>query len=68
MNLPVFPFRCRCFDRSEHEVLQLSLSEAPAHLNADGGEKLRGWQWLISAILREISHLKGKLPKTTETL
>jgi hypothetical protein len=32
-------------------------SEAPTHLNSDGGEKLRESEWLISAILREINHL-----------
>jgi hypothetical protein len=48
----------RC-DSPEHEVLQPSVSsEAPTHLNSDGGEKLRQDEWLISAILREINHLE----------
>src|ERR1700730_13961693 len=34
-------------------------SEAPTHLNSDRGGKLREDGWLISAILREISHLGG---------
>jgi len=34
-------------------------SEAPTNLNSDWGEKLRGDEWLISAILREINHLDG---------
>jgi len=43
---------------SKHEVLQLSVSsEAPTHLNSDGSEKLRDNEWLISAILLEISQL-----------
>jgi hypothetical protein len=60
VNLPFVPSAIRCFDSPELEVLQLSVfSEAPTHLNSDRGEKLRGEEWLISAILREINHLDG---------
>jgi hypothetical protein len=53
VNLPFVPSAIRCFDSPELEVLQLSVfSEAPTHLNSDRGEKLRGEEWLISAILR----------------
>jgi hypothetical protein len=37
----------------------LSLSEAPMYLNSDPGKKLQERQWLISATLPEISHLRG---------
>jgi hypothetical protein len=48
----------RC-DSPEREAIQLSVSsEAPTHLNSDRGEKLREDEWLISAILREISQLE----------
>src|SRR5260370_11562245 len=40
------------------EVLQLFVSEAPTDLNSRGREKLRREEWLISAILREISQLR----------
>ncbi len=60
MNLPFVPSAIRCFDSPEFEVLQLFVSsEAPTHLNSDRRKKLREGEWLISAILREISHLKG---------
>jgi hypothetical protein len=60
MNLPFVLSAILCFDSPEHEVLQLSVSsEAPTHLNSDGGKKLRQDQWLISTILREINHLQG---------
>lgn len=53
VNLLFVPSAIRCFDSPELEVLQLSVfSEAPTHLNSDRGEKLRGEEWLISAILR----------------
>jgi hypothetical protein len=35
-------------------------SEAPTNLNSDRGKKLREYEWLISAILREINHLEGE--------
>jgi hypothetical protein len=42
-------------------VLQRFLSsEAPTDLNSDGREKLRAREWLISAILREISQLSRR--------
>src|SRR5260370_41441181 len=47
------------------EVLQLFVSEAPTDLNSEGREKLRREEWLISAILREISQLRGG-PRTRE--
>jgi len=28
-------------------------------LNAETGEKLQAWEWLISAILVEFNHLRG---------
>ena len=63
MNLPFIPQRfvvaMQHCDSPEYEVLQLSVSsEAPTHLNSHGSEKLRGDEWLISAILREINHLE----------
>jgi len=40
-------------------LLQLFSSEVPIRLNSDRTEKLRKTKWLISTILREISHLEG---------
>lgn len=40
--------------------LQFFLLKVSTRLNSDDGGKLRKWRWLISAILREFSHLRGK--------
>jgi hypothetical protein len=59
----VNPFRpaeaIRGCDSPGREAFQPFVSsEAPTHLNSDRGKKLRGDEWPISAILREINHLE----------
>ena len=61
VNLPLTPSAiCGCNPTPRFpklQVLQLFLSEVPTHLNSEGEEKLRGREWLISAILLEINQL-----------
>jgi hypothetical protein len=49
-----------CNDSSEPKRLSFFFLKAPTHSNANGAEKLRKDEWLISAILREISQLKRR--------
>jgi hypothetical protein len=44
--------------RSGRRFSSLVSSGAPTNLNSDRGEKFRGDEWLISAILREINQLE----------
>jgi len=45
--------------RSGRRFSSLVSSGAPTNLNSDRGEKFRGDEWLISAMLREINQLEG---------
>jgi hypothetical protein len=45
-------------DHLTHRTLE-ALSNLSTYLNAEGSQKLRISQWLISAILVEINHLQA---------
>jgi hypothetical protein len=59
VNPPFVSSAIRYCDSPKRLVLQLFFSEVPTHLNSSADKKLRECEWLISAILREISQLSG---------
>jgi hypothetical protein len=46
--------------RSGRRFSSLVSSGAPTNLNSDRGEKFRGDEWLISAMLREVNQLQKR--------
>ena len=59
VNPPFVSSAIRYREPPKRLVLQPYFSEVPTYLNSFADEKLRECEWLISAILREISQLSG---------